>query len=196
MSNEQKMISIAPIPLSKLTVVINNFIANTITHLNKLSVKGEEKLSEFDNKLNDLDVMTTLLEAKLFSLPDNITSNYPPLEPMNLNDIIQIDIQQPIQPDQPQDHIPEPPQTDGVPDEQPGGGGGPNIDEANKEDLSPEVDLNNFLNQNEELKPLYKMIKVGVPLMGVRNKGQSNGIDMDLVEKMIEKAKKVNPSIS
>ena len=194
MSNEQKMISIAPIPLSKLTVVINNFLANTITHLNKLSVKGEEKLSEFDNKLNDLDAMTTLLEAKLYSLPENITSNYPPLEPMNLDDIIQIDIQQPIQPDQPQDHIPEPPQPDGVPDEQPGGG--PNIDEANKEDLSPKADLENFLNQNEELKSLYKMIKFGVPLMGVRNKGQSNGIDMELVEEMIEKAKKVNPSIS
>ena len=39
MSNDQKMISIEPIPLTKLTVVINNFIANTITHLNKLSVK-------------------------------------------------------------------------------------------------------------------------------------------------------------
>ncbi len=89
MSNEQKMISIAPIPLSKLTAVINNFISNTITHLNKLSVKGEEKLSEFDNKLNDLDAMTTLLEAKLFSLPDNITSNYPPLEPINLDDLVE-----------------------------------------------------------------------------------------------------------
>ena len=74
MSNDQKMISIEPIPLTKLTVVINNFVANTITHLNKLSVKGEEKLSEFDNKLNDLDAMTTLLEAKLNSLPDNIKS--------------------------------------------------------------------------------------------------------------------------
>ena len=194
MSNEQKMISIAPIPLSKLTVVINNFLANTITHLNKLSVKGEEKLSEFDNKLNDLDAMTTLLEAKLYSLPENITSNYPPLEPMNLVDINPFFIQQP--PENPT----EPPKPDedsqdvSKKDEQPGEG--PNIDEANKEDLSPEVDLNNFLNHNEELKPLYKMIKVGVPLMGVRNKGQSNGIDMDLVEKMIEKAKKVNPSIS
>ena len=194
MSNEQKMISIAPIPLSKLTVVINNFLANTITHLNKLSVKGEEKLSEFDNKLNDLDAMTTLLEAKLNSLPENITSNYPPLEPMNLDDIIQIDIQQP--PENPT----EPPKPDedsqdvSKKDEQPGEG--PNIDEANKEDLSPEVDLQNFLNQNEELRSLYKMIKVGVPLMGVRNKGQSNGIDMDLVEEMIEKVKKVNPNIS
>ena len=194
MSNEQKMISIAPIPLSKLTVVINNFIANTITHLNKLSVKGEEKLSEFDNKLNDLDAMTTLLEAKLFSLPDNITSNYPPLEPINLDDIIQIDIQQP--PENPT----EPPKPDedsqdvSKKDEQPEKG--PDTKEANKEDLSPEEDLENFLNQNEELKSLYKMIKVGVPLMGVRNKGQSNGIDMDLVEEMIEKAKKVNPSLS
>ena len=194
MSNEQKMISIAPIPLSKLTVVINNFIANTITHLNKLSVKGEEKLSEFDNKLNDLDAMTTLLEAKLFSLPENITSNYPPLEPMNLDDIIQIDIQQPPEPPPERLKLDEDSQDGSKKDEQPGGG--PNIDEANKEDLSPEVDLQNFLNQNEELKPLYKMIKVGVPLMGVRNKGQSNGIDMDLVEEMIEKAKKVNPSIS
>ena len=194
MSNEQKMISIAPIPLSKLTVVINNFIANTITHLNKLSVKGEEKLSEFDNKLNDLDAMTTLLEAKLYSLPENITSNYPPLEPMNLVDINPFFIQQP--PENPT----EPPKPDedsqdvSKKNEQPEKG--PDTEVANKEDLSPEVDLDNFLNQNEELKSLYKMIKFGVPLMGVRNKGQSNGIDMDLVEKMIEKAKKVNPSIS
>ena len=194
MSNEQKMISIAPIPLSKLTVVINNFLANTITHLNKLCVKGEEKLSEFDNKLNDLDAMTTLLEAKLNSLPENITSNYPPLEPMNLVDINPFFIQQP--PENPT----EPPKPDedsqdvSKKDEQPGEG--PNTEEVNKEDLSPEVDLDNFLNQNEELKSLYKMIKFGVPLMGVRNKGQSNGIDMDLVEEMIEKVKKVNPNIS
>ena len=196
MSNEQKMISIAPIPLSKLTAVINNFISITITHLNKLSVKGEEKLSEFDNKLNDLDAMTTLLEAKLFSLPDNITSNYPPLEPINLDDLIPIPIVIP----QPQEHPPEPPQPDGVPqngsqiDEQPGEG--PNTEGTNKENLSPEEDLENFLNQNEELRSLYKMIKVGVPLMGVRNKGNSNGFDMDLVEEMIEKVKKVNPNIS
>ena len=194
MSNEQKMISIAPIPLSKLTVVINNFIANTITHLNKLSVKGEEKLSEFDNKLNDLDAMTTLLEAKLYSLPENITSNYPPLEPMNLVDINPFFIQQP--PENPT----EPPKPDedsqdvSKKNEQPEKG--PDTEVANKEDLSPEVDLDNFLNQNEELKSLYKMIKFGVPLTGVRNKGQSNGIDMNQVEKMIEKIKKVNPSIS
>ena len=74
---------------------MNNFIANTITHLNKLSVKGDEKLAQFDTKLNDLDVMTTLLEAKLNSLPEKITSTYPPLEEVNLDDINPINIQNP-----------------------------------------------------------------------------------------------------
>ena len=61
----------------------------------KLSVKGDEKLSQFDTKLNDLDVMTTLLEAKLNSLPEKITSTYPPLEEVNLDDINPINIQNP-----------------------------------------------------------------------------------------------------
>ena len=142
MSNDQKMISIEPIPLTKLTVVINNFIANTITHLNKLSVKGEEKLSEFDNKLNDLDAMTTLLEAKLKSLPENITSTYPPLEPVNLDDIIPIAIQQPIQVQLQQDDDQQIEHQDNEQEQQ----------EENNENLSPEGDLEKFLNENEDLK--------------------------------------------
>ena len=96
MSNDQKIVSISTIPLTKLTIVMNNFIANTITHLNKLSVKGDEKLAEFDNKLNDLDAMTTLLEAKLFSLPENITSTYPPLQEVKLDDVNPVIIPNPV----------------------------------------------------------------------------------------------------
>ena len=87
-NNEQnKSIGISTIPIGKLTVVMNNFISNTINHLNKLSVKGDEKLAEFDKKLDDLEIMTTLLEAKLNSLPEKITSTYPPLENCELHDI-------------------------------------------------------------------------------------------------------------
>ena len=96
MSNDQKIVSISTIPLTKLTIVMNNFIANTITHLNKLSVKGDEKLAEFDNKLNDLDAMTTLLEAKLNSLPENITSTYPPLQEVQLDDVNPVIIPNPV----------------------------------------------------------------------------------------------------
>ena len=87
-NNEQKKtIPLSTIPTSKLTVILNNFIVNTVNHLNKLSVNVDEKLSEFDKKMNDLEVMTTLFEAKLESLPDEIKSTYPPLQPCNLDDV-------------------------------------------------------------------------------------------------------------
>ena len=193
MSNDQKMISIEPIPLTKLTVVINNFIANTITHLNKLSVKGEEKLSEFDNKLNDLDAMTTLLEAKLKSLPENITSTYPPLEPVNLDDIIPIAIQQPIQVQMQQDDDQSPvldeveqiEHSDDEPEKN-----------KNNENLSPEEDLEKFLNENEDLKDIYKKLKLGIPSFQLFMKAKMNGADEKLLNELLEKAKKVNSSIS
>ena len=188
MSNDQKMISIEPIPLTKLTVVINNFIANTITHLNKLSVKGEEKLSEFDNKLNDLDAMTTLLEAKLKSLPENITSTYPPLEPVNLDDIIPIAIQQPIQVQlqQDDDQVEQIEHQDNETEKQ----------KENNENLSPEGDLEKFLNENEDLRDIYKKLKLGIPSFQLFMKAKMNGADEKLLNELLEKAKKVNSSIS
>ena len=193
MSNDQKMISIEPIPLTKLTVVINNFIANTITHLNKLSVKGEEKLSEFDNKLNDLDAMTTLLEAKLKSLPENITSTYPPLEPVNLDDIIPIAIQQPIQVQlqQDDDQSSKPDEVEQIehPDDEP-------EKNKNNENLSPEEDLEKFLNENEDLRDIYKKLKLGIPSFQLFMKAKMNGADENLLNELLEKAKKVNSSIS
>ena len=77
------MATISTIPLPKLTFLMNNFILNTTNHLNKLSVKGDEKLAELDKKLNDLEIMTTLLESKLNSLPDNISGSVavPPPKP-------------------------------------------------------------------------------------------------------------------
>jgi hypothetical protein len=39
------------------------------------------------------------------------------------------------------------------------------------------------------------MIKFHVPLMGVRQKAKINGLDMDVLEELIDKARKVDPSI-
>ena len=183
MSNDQKVISITTIPLTKLTVVVNNFIANTITHLNKLSVKGDEKLAEFDNKLDDLDAMTTLLEAKLFSLPEKITSTYPQLEPVILPDIDPSIGSNPVQsaPDNSnQNSSSVPPTPPPPPPPEP----------------SPEDDLENFLKENETLRTLHAMIKVGVPTMQVSMKAKMNGFNMELVEILFEKEKKINPNIS
>ena len=100
-------LTISTIPISKLTVILNDFIAKTVNHLNKLSINVEEKFENFDSKLNDLEIMTTLLESKLDSLPSDITSQYPALQQCSLDDVNPvINISQNIQ---------NPPQSSSVP---------------------------------------------------------------------------------
>ena len=176
-NNEQRQIAISTIPIPKLTALMNNFICNTITHLNKLSVKGDEKLAEFDKKLNDLEIMTTLLEAKLNSLPEKYTSAYPPLEKTSLDDLYNspnVDI-----PDVPKPPPIEPPE----PPDKPG------------EDMSPEEALENFLQKNEDYRSLYKMLKIGITINQVQQKVTMNGLDMDIFNELITFAKNVLPNI-
>ena len=189
--SDAKIIPINTIPLPKLAIVMNNFIANTINHLNKLSVKGDEKLAEFDNKLNDLDIMTTLLESKLNSLPEKITSTYPPIEPCKLGDLIPIIITSDLPPPVPDDK----PKTDVHPDDV-ADGQDPDEDGEIGENMSPEDDLEDFLKNNESLRNIYKMLKLGVPSMQVEGKARMNGTNMDLFKILLEKAKKVNPNIN
>jgi hypothetical protein len=215
MANNEKTIAISTIPIPKLTVLMNNFICNTITHLNKLSVKGDEKLAEFDKKLNDLEIMTTLLESKLNSLPEKITSTYPQLQQCNLDDVNPIIIANPVSssnvdeasgagsggPEVPPSTYPnldEPPKDNqNIEDKQPkdGEGEGGEGGEGEGEGGDPAENLENFLKSHESFRNLYKMIKLHVPLMGVRQKAKINGLDMDVLEELIDKARKVDPSI-
>ena len=167
--------SITPIPLTKLSVVMNNFITNTLTHLNKLSVKGDEKLAEFDQKLNDLDVMTTLLEAKLNSLPEKITSAISSSQEPQENDQDQYQNQED---EQQKEEMQE--------DEE---------EEKEGEDLSPEEALENFLQKHENFRNIYKMLKMGVPPQAVEQKVKVNALDLDVYNELLDKAKKVLPNL-
>ena len=209
---EQKTITISTIPIPKLTTLMNNFICNTITHLNKLSVKGDEKLAEFDKKLNDLEIMTTLLEAKLNSLPEKITSTYPPLQQCTLDDVnpsiipnVNSNVEEgsgsgvPVPPPPPP---PQPPQPDGINQQTEDKGDNENTENKDEEggetggdNVSPQEALDNFLKQNEKYRTLDKMISYGVPLEGVRQKAKINGFDMDLLEELINLERKVKPNI-
>ena len=77
-----------------------------------------------------------------------------------------------------------------------GEGEGGGEEEQKQGDLTPEEDLNQFLNQHSEFQTLFKMLKVGVPIIGAKQKAQLNGLDMDLFNEMIEKAQKVHPNIN
>ena len=207
-NNEQKQIAISTIPIPKLTALMSNFISNTITHLNKLSVKGDEKLAEFDKKLNDLEIMTTLLEAKLNSLPEKYTSAYPPLEKTNLDDVTPIisnsipnsnveaingsgnGVQNPPanSSDQGINNQGEEDKKENENPEQAVGG------EA-VEEMSPEDALENFLQKNEDYRSLYKMLKIGITINQVHQKVTMNGLDMDIFNELVTFAKNVNPNI-
>ena len=209
-NNEQKKIPLSTIPTSKLTVILNNFIVNTVNHLNKLSLNVDEKLSEFDKKLNDLEVMTTLFEAKLESLPDEIKSTYPPLQPCSLDDVNPVfsgNSSNNIQLEQKkneQNKNEEVKHENENKDEE----GGEKREEEKKEgegegegggeqnELSPEEDLKQFLDKNISFQNIYKMLKVGVPVLSAEQKVKINGFDMDLFNELVEKAKKVHPNIN
>ena len=205
------------IPTTKLTVILNNFIINTTNHLNKLSTNVDEKLSEFDKKMHDLEIMTSLFEAKLESLPDEIKSTFPPLQPCNLDDVNptfsasevnpNINQQQNVEnqgqnvenqgqnvENQGQNEENQGQNMENQEQEKIGENAEDKKEEENQE-LSPEDDLNKFLEEHSELQSLYKMLKFGVPIIGVTQKANSLGCDMDLVNELFDKAKKVNSSI-
>ena len=201
-NNEQKTIAISTIPIPKLTVLMNNFICNTITHLNRLSVKSDEKLAEFDKKLNDLEIMTTLLEAKLNSLPEKITSTYPQLKQCSLDDdnsnMYSNQNEGSNSGSEPIPPPPSPPPTipinqedqkdkekipkeDDEKEEGEGEGG---------ESVSPEEDLENFLKSHEQFRNVCKMLKLGVPLNATEQKARINGMDMNIFNELVAKAQK------
>ena len=199
-SSNNDLKKIAPqnvIPTTKLTVILNNFIINTTNHLNKLSTNVDEKLSEFDKKMHDLEIMTTLFEAKLESLPDEIKSTFPPLQPCNLDDVnptfSATEINNNL--NQQQNEGENQGQNEENQEQEKIGENGEEKKEEENLDLSPEEELNKFLEEHSELQSLYKMLKFGVPIIGVTQKANSLGCDMDLVNELFDKAKKVNSSI-
>jgi len=62
---------IQAVPSSKTVVMVNNFIINTTTFLNKFSTICEERLLKVSNLIQRLEISMALLEAKLASIPDD-----------------------------------------------------------------------------------------------------------------------------
>ena len=206
----KKTIPISTIPSSKLTVILNNFIVNTANHLNKLSVNVDQKLSEFDKKMNDLEIMTTLFEAKLESLPDEIKSQYPPLQECSLDDVNPVfssNSNNNIQSSKQRDEEIKPENKDNViegekdkkegdkkeEDKKKDEEGEKKDEEGEKEELSPIEDLENFLSKNMQFESLFKSLKYGVHFVRISQQAKLNGVDMDLLNEMYEKAKKAYP---
>ena len=134
--------------------------------------------------MNDLEKIIILFEEKLESLPDEIKSTYPPLQSYSLDDVnptfsgnsnnnIQRSEEKPNESNQNEEI-----KKDGVIEGEEGKKDEDKKEEeekkeegeGEKEELSPQEDLNNFFNKNPSYENLYKMLKIGIPYIGVSQK--------------------------
>jgi Ca2+-binding EF-hand superfamily protein len=71
---------IRPVPIQATLLLVNNFIINTTKFLNTFSDACDEKLSKVSSRLSDLDIVLSILEAKLGSIPglEYTTNDLPP----------------------------------------------------------------------------------------------------------------------
>ena len=69
---------IKPIPIQTTLLFVNNFIVNTTKFLNTFSESCDIKLTQISSKINNLDIVLSVLEAKLNSVPGLETDDIPP----------------------------------------------------------------------------------------------------------------------
>ena len=160
----------------------------------------DEKLSEFDKKMNDLEIMTTLFETKLNSLPEEIKSTYPPLQQCNLDDVNPVfssNIQnEQIQNNKEGEEKKEEEKNEEKKNEEEQKEEEQKEEEKKQEELTPEEELENFLKENEDYRRFVKQLKIGIKSYQIEQKERINGLDMDLFNELLEKAKKVYPNIN
>ncbi|KAJ8673320.1 hypothetical protein QAD02_004582 [Eretmocerus hayati] len=160
---------VPPISQKRTIAFINHFIIQTITFLNKFALSCEEKLFEFENKIQRVEASLAILEARLSSIPELKDHN-----PVPVNDTQIITKEEPVAPepnvvvddhDEP-DQIPEIPQTE-------------------ETDTYP-------VSQDPSYAKYFKMVHVGVPKQAVKLKMEQEGLDSSMLEtpqKLIPKPK-------
>ncbi|XP_012874822.1 PREDICTED: WASH complex subunit CCDC53 isoform X2 [Dipodomys ordii] len=138
---------------------LNQFVVHTVQFLNRFSTVCEEKLSDLSLRIQQIETTLNILDAKLSSIPglDDVTFEVSPVSVPNVTNELHY----------------------GTASEQ---------SQNNTQDSGPqesEVSSENILTVAKD--PRYarylKMVQVGVPVMAIRNKMISEGLDPDLLER-------------
>ncbi|XP_069847476.1 WASH complex subunit 3 isoform X1 [Dipodomys merriami] len=139
---------------------LNQFVVHTVQFLNRFSTVCEEKLSDLSLRIQQIETTLNILDAKLSSIPglDDVTFEVSPVSIPNVTNELHY----------------------GTASEQ--------SQQNNTQDSGPqesEVSSENILTVAKD--PRYarylKMVQVGVPVMAIRNKMISEGLDPDLLER-------------
>ncbi|GMH47969.1 hypothetical protein TL16_g10279 [Triparma laevis f. inornata] len=168
-----------PLPPSKVTLLLNNFILSTTRFLNAFVTAADEKIRNVSEKITDMEVMMSILEAKLASVPEvenvgetqNNTQQQQETAPTNAKTELATN----------------PPQTEAQPtptateNDVPGGGPGPPFDEATSQALVP-ASTQIQACEHPSYKQFFKLLKIGAPLPAVQQKVVAAGLDPGFME--------------
>uniref|UniRef100_A0A8C4MQY4 WASH complex subunit 3 n=1 Tax=Equus asinus TaxID=9793 RepID=A0A8C4MQY4_EQUAS len=158
MANGGVSFRLVPAIQQKRTVAfLNQFVVHTVQFLNRFSTVCEEKLADLSLRIQQIETTLNILDAKLSSIPglDDVTFEVSPIN---------------VTRESHSETTSEQSQQNSLQDSGP---------------QESEVTAENILTVAKD--PRYarylKMVQVGVPVMAIRNKMISEGLDPELLEK-------------
>lgn len=139
---------------------LNQFIAHTVQFLNRFSTVCEEKLATLSLRIQQIETTLNILEAKLSSIPglEDVTLE-PSIQSHNVSN----------GPNSNQNH-PSPTQ-----DQQ-------NVEPSIQIKADSPTENANTVAKDPRYARYLKMVQVGVPVMAIRNKMISEGLNPELLE--------------
>ncbi|XP_014635842.1 PREDICTED: WASH complex subunit CCDC53 isoform X2 [Ceratotherium simum simum] len=138
---------------------LNQFVVHTVQFLNRFSTVCEEKLADLSLRIQQIETTLNILDAKLSSIPglDDVTFEVSPISVTSVKN------------ESPSETTSEQSQN--------------SLQDSGPQES--EVTAENILTVAKD--PRYarylKMVQVGVPVMAIRNKMISEGLDPDLLER-------------
>ncbi|XP_041354087.1 WASH complex subunit 3-like [Gigantopelta aegis] len=143
---------------------INHFISHTASFLNRFSCVCEEKLELMSNRLQQLEISMSILEAKLSSIPglENITVA------QNTSSADTSTTLATVQPATQTTAVTTP--------------AAPSEPEAAAAPAEEKVKPQKTVSQDPRYSKFFKMLQVGVPAMALRNKMLAEGLNPDLID--------------
>ncbi|EFN89048.1 Coiled-coil domain-containing protein 53, partial [Harpegnathos saltator] len=146
---------VPPINQKRTVSFINHFITHTVTFLNKFALSCEERLYEFENKLQKLEASLEVLESRLSSIPGLEQEYHKQLDNVNENNTSkseEVEIHKANE-----------------------------IDNSEIESKDEEKDKHTT-NKDPRYEKYFKMIHFGVPKQAVKLKMEQEGLDASILE--------------
>ncbi|EZA51112.1 hypothetical protein DMN91_003301 [Ooceraea biroi] len=147
---------VPPINQKRTVSFINHFITHTVTFLNKFALSCEERLFEFENKLQKLEASLEILESRLSSIPGLEQESHK--ESDNVND---------------ENNASEVEQVEAR-----------KVDEPDSNEVEPKDEENGTQSvaKDPRYEKYFKMMHFGVPKQAVKLKMEQEGLDSSILD--------------